>query len=162
MKNHPLPTCGDSNWLGEWAEGWLEVVDAFLWSWQWWSVFVVCSFHDFVGAFLMAEDIFVEMRHAIQVRAPLVCHDGTSAYEPIFLRECLRCLVLSVWVWAKCFVSHLLIWLSSLTRHGKWLNIAKHMLRFNSSMYFFQRHIFGSYRSSRSHNVCLSVRAAHT
>ena len=42
------------------------------------------------------EDIFVEMRHAIQVRAPLVCHDGTSAYEPIFLRECLRCLVLSV------------------------------------------------------------------
>lgn len=42
------------------------------------------------------EDIFVEMRHAIQVRAPLLCHDGMSAFVPILLRECLRCLVLSV------------------------------------------------------------------
>ena len=73
MKNHPLPTCGDSNWLGEWAEGWLEVVDAFLWLWQWLSLkwdffcrlFLIGIFlwfgcyHDFVGAFLMAADIMV-------------------------------------------------------------------------------------------------------
>ena len=51
---------------------------------------------DMEGNKVEEEDIFVEMRHAIQVRAPLVCHDGMSAYEPIFLPECLRCLVLSV------------------------------------------------------------------
>ena len=31
MLLHPPPTCGDSSWLGECAEGWLDVVDAFLW-----------------------------------------------------------------------------------------------------------------------------------
>ena len=30
MLLHPPPTCGDSSWLGECAEGWLDVVDAFL------------------------------------------------------------------------------------------------------------------------------------
>ena len=40
------------------------------------------------------EDIFVEMRHAIQVRNSVTCHDGMSVYSPP--KVCLRCFVLSV------------------------------------------------------------------
>ena len=72
------------------------------------------------------EDIFVETRHVIQVRGNSVTFRTTWCF---FRREMWVCLRCWCWVvWAKCFVSRLIIWLSSLSRHGKWHNIAKHMM----------------------------------